>query len=348
MHIDELFQKAVESKSSDLHLVVGMPPILRINGDLRVVPNYEALTPNILKELIYNILTTDEQLRLEKDKELDISYAPPSSGRFRINLHFEKGNLGVVARFIPVVIPSLEDVHMPEIVKPLLRLDQGLILVTGPTGCGKTTALASMIDFINKDRACHIITLEDPIEFIFSSAKSIIRQRQYGHDMISFGEGLKHALRQDPNVIMVGEMRDLETVATTITLAETGHLVLATLHTNNAEQTINRIIDIFPPYHQQQVRLQLSLTLQAVISQRLLPLKDHSGRVAVRELMLNTPAVANLIRENKTHQIKHIMQTSLGDGMLLMDRGIRDVYQKGLISKDIAIRYMFSPELLDR
>ncbi len=347
MHIDELFKKTVELKASDLHLVVGTPPTVRINGSLHVLFDYPILTHKISNDLINSILTTEEQAMLEKDKELDVSYSLDNSFRFRVNLHFEKGNMGMVARLIPPTIPSMEDLYMPEIVGELLTLDQGLILVTGPTGCGKSTSMAAMINFINQERACHIITLEDPIEFVFHPIKSIIRQRQYGHDMLSFHSALKRALRQDPNVIMVGEMRDLETVATTITLAETGHLVLATLHTYNAEQTVNRIIDIFPPHHQQQVRLQLSLTLQAVISQRLLPLKDGSGRIAAREIMLNTPAVANMIRENKTHQIKNIMQTSLNEGMFLMDSSVKNIYKKGLIDKSVALKYMSSPEALE-
>jgi twitching motility protein PilT len=235
---------------------------------------------------------------------------------------------------------------MPEIVYELCRLNQGLILMTGPTGCGKSTSLAAMINLINQERRANIITLEDPIEFVFQSDKSLIRQRQLGTDMLSFAEGLKHVLRQDPNVVMVGEMRDLETIATAITLAETGHLILATLHTFSAAQTIDRIIDSFPPYQQNQVRLQVSMTLAGVISQRLLPQKN-SGRIAAREVLINNPAVANLIRENKVAQIKSTIQTSADEGMITMDQNLKDLYEKGLIEREVAEAHMVSPEILD-
>jgi twitching motility protein PilT len=245
-------------------------------------------------------------------------------------------------------MPTLEEIQMPKIVYNLLDLKQGLILVTGPTGCGKSTTLAAMIDYINLNRFCNIITFEDPIEYVFEPKKSIIVQRELGADMTSFAAGLKHALRQDPNVIMVGEMRDLETIATTITLAETGHLVLATLHTYNASQTIDRIIDIFPPHQQTQVRMQLSMTLAGIISQRLLPTLNGEGRIATREILLNTPAVSNIIRENKVAQLKTVIETSSRQGMRSLDQDLQRLYKEKLIKKEIAQSYMDNPELLEK
>ncbi|MDD3036063.1 MAG: PilT/PilU family type 4a pilus ATPase [Candidatus Saccharimonadaceae bacterium] len=251
-----------------------------------------------------------------------------------------------MARVIPNDIPNLETIDMPSIVMNLLSLKQGLILVTGPTGCGKSTTLASMINFINQNYCSNIITFEDPVEYLFTPDKSIITQRQLGSDMTSFAEGLKHALRQDPNVVMVGEMRDLETIANTVTLAETGHLVFATLHTYSAAQTVDRIIDIFPPYQQNQIRAQLSMTLAAVISQRLLP-KIGGGRVAAREILVNTPAVANLIRENKIPQIRTVIETSSKDGMVSLDQHIKKLYKEKLVEKKMAQLQMENPGQLD-
>jgi twitching motility protein PilT len=255
--------------------------------------------------------------------------------------------MGLVARIINDKMPTLEDLSLPEIVSDLLNLKQGLILVTGPTGCGKSTTLAAMINYINSNHRLNIITLEDPIEYLFKPEKSIIIQRQLGSDMLSFASGLKHALRQDPNVIMVGEMRDLETIATTITLAETGHLVLATLHTYSAAQTIDRIIDAFPPHQQNQVRMQLSMTLASVISQRLLPRVD-GGRIAAREIMINNSAISNLIRENKIAQIRTVIETSAKDGMVSMDQDLKRLFKEKLVSKEVAQTQMENPELLDK
>ena len=346
MTIKELFTIAAEKKASDLHLVVGLPPVLRIDGNLTYIEDKKVINKKEMETLVYSILNSNKKDKFLSTKELDISY---SIGiyRYRVNLHFEKGNIGVVARIINEKISNLDELGLPKIVYNLLDLKQGLILLTGPTGCGKSTTLASMIEYINNNRFANIITLEDPIEYIFKSKKSIIIQRQLGTDMLSFSEGLKHALRQDPNVIMVGEMRDLETIATTITLAETGHLVLATLHTYNASQTIDRIIDIFPPHQQNQVRMQLSMVLASVISQRLLP-KIDGGRVASRELLLNTPAVANLIRENKIAQIKTVIETNSKEGMVSMDQDLQRLYKEKQITKEIAQAQMDNPELLDK
>ena len=271
--------------------------------------------------------------RFMAEKDLDFAYEISNGFRFRVNLHIACGNIGLSARTIPAETPTMKDIMMPQVGYDLCGLNRGLILVTGPTGCGKSTSLAAMIDHINENRNTNIITLEDPIEFIFKPKKSIIRQRQLGTDMQSFQEGLVHVLRQDPNVVMVGEMRNLETIATTITLAETGHLVFATLHTYNAAQTIDRIIDIFPPYQQNQIRMQVSLTLKAVISQRLLPAKN-GGRVAAREILLNSPATANLIRENKISQIKTVIQTSAKEGMITLENDLARLYKDGYIDKE--------------
>ncbi len=346
MSIDNLFKIAVEKSASDLHILVGMPPILRIDGNLKPIKDHPKITSKVAQDLIYPILNEEQKTIFLKRKELDISYEIKTGHRFRANLHWEKNNIGLVARVISSRIPTMKDIRMPEIAYNLLEMKQGLILITGPTGCGKSTALAAMIDYINQKRFEHIVTLEDPVEFLFKPQKSVIRQRQLHTDMVSFQNALTHVLRQDPNVIMVGEMRNLETIAATITLAETGHLVLATLHTHNAAQTIDRIIDIFPSHQQQQIRLQLSMTLNAVISQQLIP-KEGGGRIATREILLNVPAVANLIRENKITQIKTVIQTSAEEGMITMDQDLINLYNEGLISKETARSHMLSPDLLD-
>ncbi len=334
MNLDQIFSLAIKKNASDIHLISNLPPVLRIQGELKQVKDAETLSSKAVEDLIYKVLTAPQKERLNQEKELDSSYEIGDGSRFRVNCYFEKNNLALAARIIPATTPNMQDLAMPEIVYNLTRLKQGLVLVTGPTGCGKSTSLAAMINLINSERSENIVTLEDPIEFIYAPKKSIISQRQLGRDMLSFAEGLKHALRQDPNVILVGEMRDLETISTTITLAETGHLVLATLHTHNAGQTIDRIIDIFPPYQQEQVRLQLSLSLKAVISQHLIPTLDGK-RIAVREVMLNNPAIANLIRENKIPQIKSVIQTSGEEGMLTNDQALKKLLQQELISKEV-------------
>lgn len=346
MKLDDLFQIAVQSNASDLHIIVGLEPVLRIDGNLEPIKNQSKISNKAAQELIYPILTEKQQEIFLTQKELDLSHEIKSGYRFRVNLHWEKDNVGLVARVISAKIPTMEDIIMPEVAYRLLQMKQGLVLVTGPTGCGKSTTLAAMVNYINNDRSANIITLEDPIEFLFQPKKSIIKQRQLHTDMISFQSALIHVLRQDPNVIMVGEMRDLETIAATVTLAETGHLVLATLHTHNAAQTIDRIIDIFPSHQQQQIRLQVSMTLKAVLSQQLIP-KNKGGRIATREIMLNTPAIANLIRENKIAQIKTVIQTSAEEGMITMDQDLINLYNQELITKETAQSHMSSPELLN-
>ena len=346
--IDDIFREAVKRKASDVHLVVGRPPIFRIDGELTEYEKEKALTSELAKELVFSILTERQREVLVNQRELDLSYDVKGLSRFRVNCHWERDNPGLVARIISSSIPTMEELLLPKVVYDLLRLKQGLILVTGPTGCGKSTSLAAMINLVNQERAAHIITLEDPIEFVYSpkSGKSIIKQRQLGTDMLSFAQALKHVLRQDPNVILVGEMRDLETIAATITLAETGHLVLATLHTYNAGQTVDRIIDVFPPFQQPQVRLQLSLFLKGIISQQLLP-KIGGGRIASREILINTPAISNLIRENKIAQIRTVIQTSASEGMFTMDQDLKRLYEDGYVTKEVAHSYMSSPTMLE-
>jgi len=333
MDIQKLFQIAVDKKASDIHLAVGLKPYLRVDGVLLSIEEYKEITIKEIEGGIFSLLTTPQQERLVKERELDISYETQRKNRFRVNLHYARGNLGLVARIILNEIPSLESINMPEVVYNLLNLNQGLILVTGPTGCGKSTSLASMIEHINQEKKRNIITLEDPIEFIFKSKQSIIKQRQLSTDMMSFKDGLKHIVRQDPDVIMVGEMRDMETIATTVTLAETGHLVLATLHTYSASQTIDRIIDIFPPYQQAQIKLQLASVLAGVISQRLVP-KIKTGRIAAREILINTPAVSNLIRESKIAQIPTVIETNQEKGMITMEKALENLHKNGEISDE--------------
>lgn len=343
--IEQLFTQADSHKASDLHLTVGQKPILRINNELVAIDSAPEVTDAHMQMVFKKILTQEQyNLFLEK-KDLDISYEIKSGSRLRVNLHMAQNHFGLVARVVPLEIPSMDELNMPEISKELINLEQGLILVTGPTGSGKSTSLASMVETINQDRGVSIITLEDPIEFVHKPKQSIIMQRQLGTDMTSFEAGLKHVLRQDPDVIMVGEMRDLETIAATITLAETGHLVFATLHTLNAAQTVDRIIDVFPSHQQPQVRLQLSMSLRAVISQVLLP-SANDGLIAAREVMINTPAISNLIRENKIAQVKTVIQTSAEEGMVTMDQDLKRLVDEGLIDKEVAKAYMLNPESL--
>lgn len=339
--LPQLFKLALDKNASDLHLCAGLPPILRVDGILEVQRDLPELDSKAILALANSILSEEQKKRYMDTRELDTGYEIEDGTRFRVNLHWERDNAGMVARVIPIKIPTLPELTMPDIVYKLLRMDQGLLLFTGPTGCGKSTSLAAMIDFINEQRSCNIVTLEDPIEFIYKPKKSIIRQRQLGTDILSFADGLKHIVRQDPNVILVGEMRDLETIASTITLAETGHLVLATLHTYNAAQTVDRIIDVFPPHQQNQVRMQLSMFLRAVISQRLLP-RANGGRIAAREVLLNTPAIGNLIRENKIPQIRTTIQTSAGEGMFTMDQDIKRLLDVHEITETTALAHIDS------
>lgn len=339
MTINELFKTATDQKASDLHIVVGRPPVLRIDGELKILDKLPIITREASEKMVFSILTENQRNKFIEKRELDISYEIPKYSRYRVNIHWEKDNVGLVARVISNEVPSMEDLGLPPVAIDMIDKTSGLLLVTGPTGCGKSTTLAAMIEHVNETRFANIITLEDPIEYIHQCKKSIIKQRQLGNDMINFEDALKHVLRQDPNVIMVGEVRDLETMAATITLAETGHLVLATLHTHNASQTIDRVIDVFPPHQQAQVRLQLSISLNGVISQQLLP-KNDGGRVAAREILINTPAVANIIRENKIPQIKSVIQTSAEVGMFTMEQHIKELLNNNEIDETTALAYL--------
>ncbi len=343
MEIRELLLLSIEKKASDLHLTEKEPPILRLDGKLNRT-NQPALTREDLKRMIYSVLTNNQKEMLEKDLELDFSVALPGMDRFRVNIHIQRGAVEAAFRRVPLKIPGIEQLGLPPIAIDLARKPNGLVLVTGPTGMGKTTTLAAMIDLINNEKECLIICIEDPIEFVHINKKSVVKQREVYTDTHSFAEALRHALRQDPNVIVVGEMRDLETISTALTAAETGHLVLATLHTPDAPQTVERIIDVFPPYQQQQVRLQLANCLQGVVSQLLLPMASGQGRILATEIMLGTSGIRNLIREQEIEQIPTLMQTGSQYGMKTMDKSLKELYQKGLISLDVALSRVKNPE----
>ncbi|HTK04542.1 MAG TPA: PilT/PilU family type 4a pilus ATPase [Candidatus Eisenbacteria bacterium] len=343
--MDQLFDIAVAKNASDIHLVVGKPPLLRIYGEMVPIEGAKALTRDTVQELTFSLLSEAEKKTIIETKELDVAHQIPSGKRFRINLHWEKTNLAMAARTIPSDIPTMEGLELPKVIRDMTDYPHGLVLVTGPTGSGKSTTLAAMIDKINITEPVNIITLEDPIEFLFEAKMGVIRQRQLGQDFLSYGEGLKHILRQDPDVVMVGEMRDMDTIGTTLTIAETGHLAFATLHTYSAAQTIDRIIDAFPPNQQSQVRSQLALTLRGVVSQQLLP-KIGGGRIAAREILVNTPAVANLIRENKIPQIKNVLQTSSADGMVTLTQDLNRLIKEKLVDKAIAQQYVIGNEVL--
>lgn len=335
IYAEELLLEAVERKASDLHLSVGTPPIFRISSKL-VPYGEQELKRSDTNEFAKAILSDEEYKELLNCGEVDTSYQIGNGARFRINAYLQKQQVTIAARVIPVDVPSLEDLNLPKVISKLASQPQGLILVTGPTGSGKTTTLAAMLDLINSKFSKHIITLEDPIEYLHRHKKSVVHQREIGSDSKSFATGLRASLRQDPDVILVGEMRDLETISTAITAAETGHLVLATLHTNGAAQTINRIIDVFPANHQAQIRLQLSDLLQGIISQRLLPRADGLGSVVATEILVNEPAVANLIRNNKIEQIANVIQISRAQGMHLMGTSIKELVNSGTVDREIA------------
>lgn len=341
MNLKELLCIGTEKNASDVHLTVGLPPTFRIDGQL-VSLIEDKLTPEDTLDLVKQALDDKRLNKLNEDGEIDFSYSIPSVGRFRVNVFKQRGTYAMVLRIIPLDIPSMNELGIPPVVNELSRLPRGLILVTGPTGSGKTTTLASIINKINSERRCHIITMEDPLEYLHKHKKSIVNQREVGSDTLSFANGLRGALREDPDVILVGEMRDLETISIAITAAETGHLVLSTLHTNGAAKTIDRIVDVFPPYQQQQIRVQLSAVIEAVISQQLLPKATGSGRVAAHEIMLATPAIRNLIREGKNHQIDTSIQTSGALGMQTMDTSLINLYKRGLITKETAISQAYN------
>lgn len=343
MDLVKILNLGVEKKASDIHLTVGIPPTYRIYGNLENFGDAHLMPADTL-QLIKQALSEAQFKRLESQGEVDFSYSIPGIGRFRVNAYRQRNSYGLALRIIPKDIPTMKSLGLPEVVTDLARLPRGLVLVTGPTGCGKSTTLASIIDCINKERNCHILTLEDPIEYIHKHEKSIVNQRQIGNDSLSFGNALRGALREDPDVILVGEMRDLETINIALTASETGHLVLSTLHTLGAAKTIDRIIDIFPPHQQQQIRGQLASVLQAVVSQQLLTKHDDSGRVAAFEVMIATPAIRNLIREDKIYQINTMIQTGSKQKMATMDNSLVGLYRKGLITKEVAFGQAFDPQ----
>ncbi len=346
--VPELLTALLEVGGSDLHLTAGSPPVVRVNGELERLDKYPELTPRSLQGMIYAILPQKLRERFEQELELDMSYSLPGQARFRVNVYQQRDALGAAFRLIPFEIKKLDDLGLPGVVADLARFPRGFVVVTGPTGSGKSTTLAGMVDVVNEERAGHIMTVEDPIEFLHKHKKCIVNQREVGADTHGFGQALKHVLRQDPDVILVGEMRDLETISTAITAAETGHLVFATLHTQDAPQTIDRIIDVFPPHQQQQVRVQLATTLQGVVTQQLLQTTDGHGRVAAVEVLVTTPAIRNLIREGKVHQIYSAMQAGGRYGMQTMDMSIASHVKAGRINQQVAFERCHDPEELQR
>ena len=346
--IDELLRIMIEREASDLHIKSGSPPGLRVHGELLPLEDSAPLTPDDTDRLINSMLADHQKSRFAEAKELDFAYSYSDLYRFRVNVFLQRQSMTAVLRAIPIHIQTIDDLELPQVLKQLAMKPRGLILVTGPTGSGKSTTLAAMVEHINTNRRCHIVTMEDPIEFVHRDNLSYINQREIGDDTQSFDAALDHVLRQDPDVILVGEMRDYKTIETAITAAETGHLVLSTLHTNSASETIDRIIDVFPPYQQSQIRTQLSVTLEAVVCQALLPTRDEQGRIAAFEIMLSTPAVGNLIRDGKTYQLTNIIQTNAQIGMQTRDQSLCSLFERGLIKFEMAIAYATNPEELRR
>ena len=336
-------REAVERRASDIHLTVGVPPTLRINGAL-VRLNLPPLGPADTLRLFESIAPEERQTFFRQNGEVDFSHTIHGLSRFRVNAFRQRGSVAIAVRLIPEQVPTLEQLELPEVVATLARKPRGLILVTGPTGSGKSTTMAAMINLINEEQSCNIITLEDPIEYLHRHKKSLINQREVNADTRSFANGLRAALREDPDVILVGEMRDMDTISIAVRAAETGHLVLATLHTSDASQTIDRIIDVFPPYQQQQIRTQLSLTLQGIISQQLLPRRSGTGRVVAVEILVATSAVRNLVREGKSHQLLTVIQTGAKTGMQSMDAALRDLCRAGIVADEEALMRASDPD----
>lgn len=334
--IKELLRLAVEEKASDLHITCNAPPVLRIDGVLKYT-TLNKLSQDDTKKMVYSILSDTQKAQFERQLELDFSLSVVGLNRFRVNIHMQRGSVEAAFRIISMEILSLKDLGLPSVIAELARKSNGLVLLTGPTGVGKTTTLASMVDLINSERQQLIVCIEDPIEYIHRHKKSIVKQREVYSDTHSFAEALKHVLRQDPNVVVVGEMRDLETIATTLTAAETGHLVLATLHTPDAPQAVDRIIDVFPPHQQEQIKVQLADCLQGVVSQQLLPRANGRGRVVATEIMIATPAVRNLIREQQIEQLPTLIQTGSQYGMKTMDKSLKELYESKIISYEAAL-----------
>jgi len=347
MNIHDILDMLVEQSGSDVHILTGMPPTLRVDGELRSIPGAPVLTGDQAEALILPLMTQDQKDFVLVNKEIDFGYSFKDKGRFRVNVYHQRGEIAAALRLIPARIKTIDDLQLPPVFHKLTEYRQGLVLVTGPTGEGKSTTLAALIEEINSTRSEHILTIEDPVEFIYSPKKSIISQREINHDTNGWEIALRSALREDPNVVLVGEMRDFETISAAITVAETGHLVFATLHTATAAQTVDRIIDVFPSHQQSQVRQQLAASLQAVVSQRLIPLAQ-GGRTAAFEVMLATSAVRNLIREGKTFQLDNVIQTSAEAGMMLIETNLMQLVQRGALSLEKAHDYAFRPDELAR
>jgi len=345
LNMMDLLKMAVEKRASDLHITVDRPPVLRIDGEL-VDMDYEPLNAEATSHLIYTILTHQQREAFEDDLELDFAYNRSQIGRFRVNLYKQKGLVGAALRVIPSIVPSLEELNLPNLIAELAMLPSGLVIITGPSGCGKSTTLAAMIDIINTRRKCHIVTIEDPIEFLHQHKGSMVTQREVASDTKSFQAAMKHVLRHNPDVILVGEMRDLETMEMALTAAETGHLVMTTLHTLDAPQAVDRIVALFNPHQQQQVRIQLGGALRAVVAQQLLPRANELGLIPALEIMLAAPAVKNLIRKGDTHQLYSIMQTGMQTGMQTMNQCLRNMVSANLIDMDVAEAYSSDPEEL--
>ncbi len=348
MDLSTLLKTAVDKGASDIHITVGKPPMMRLSGELIPIVETAPLNGDQTKTLIYALLYDEQKKRFEEDLELDCSFAIKGVSRFRLNVLNTKNGTEAVMRVIPSKIPSAQELDLSPSIVQLANLPRGLILVTGPTGSGKSTTLACLLNMINESKKAHILTIEDPIEFTYEAKASLIRQREVGQHTKSFGHALRSALREDPNVILVGEMRDLETIQLTITASETGHLTFATLHTQDAPSTVDRIIDVFPSHQQEQIRVQLSTSLQAIVSQILLPRKDGNGRVAAREIMVMTPAISNLIREGKTHMLYGAIETGAKFGMMSMDRALANLVIKGLVDKELAMSKAHDKEVFSK
>jgi twitching motility protein PilT len=344
--IDDLLRRAHELEASDLHVTPGTEPVVRVRGKLQRLDEFEKLTPDVTRELVYRILSTQQQKTLETKRNVDLAYSLPGVARFRVNAFFQRQAIGAAFRMIPSEIKSLEELGLPAQLADLAAKPRGLVLVTGPTGSGKSTTLAAMLDLINRTRSEHILTIEDPIEFLHWHRNCVVNQREIGGDATTFAEALRAALRQDPDVILVGEMRDLETISTALTAAETGHLVFATLHTQSAPQTIDRVIDVFPSEQQEQVRVQLSGTLQGVVTQTLVPTADGRGRTAALEILIPDDAVRNLIRQGKIEQIYSGMQTGTSNGMQTMEQSLASLVLRHVITREEALNRSSRPEML--
>jgi twitching motility protein PilT len=344
--IDELLERMVEVNASDLHVTVGTPPALRVRGEMERLAQFDPLSPDETQQLLYRILTSEQQKQLEVKRQLDFSYSIPGLARFRVNVYFQRESIGAAFRLIPTELKTLEELGIPDSLHVLAEKPRGLVLVTGPTGSGKSTTLAAIIDEINRNRSEHILTIEDPIEFLHRHKRCIVNQREIGPDATSFAEALRAALRQDPDVILVGEMRDLETISTALTAAETGHLVFGTLHTQSAPSTIDRIIDVFPAEQQEQVRIQIANSLQGVVTQTLMPTADKMGRVPALEILFPDDAVRNLVRQGKVEQIYSVMQTNTQRGMQTMEQSLGDLVTRRVVDVEVALSRSSRPAQL--